>query len=106
MEPWNSEVVDKTTVFESFAETMKAIANGRRLELLELLAQGEHSVDDLARLSGMAVTTTSAHLQTLRRAGLVRRRRAETRIFYSAAGYDVAELYAVAKRVALEPVSF
>jgi DNA-binding transcriptional ArsR family regulator/rhodanese-related sulfurtransferase len=101
MNAWNSGGVSKEEVFDSFAEVVKAIANGRRLELLELMAQGEHNVETLARMSGMALTTTSAHLQTLKRAGLVVTRRERTSVLYRITGDDVAELYAAAKRVAL-----
>ncbi|MDC7120575.1 metalloregulator ArsR/SmtB family transcription factor [Cellulomonas fimi] len=91
----------KGDVFDALAVVVKAIANGHRLELVELMAQGEHSVEELARMSGMAVTTTSAHLQNLKQAGLVRTRRERTTIYYQLAGDDVAELYVAAKRVAL-----
>lgn len=101
MNPWNTGVQDKVSVFEGFAEVVKATANGRRLELMELLAQGEHSVEDLARMVGMSVTSASAHLQTLSRTGLVTKRRERTTIFYRLSGDDVAELYTAAKRVAL-----
>ncbi|WP_157405321.1 ArsR/SmtB family transcription factor [Actinopolyspora halophila] len=101
MDERNSGVVDKVSVFEAFAESLKAVANGRRLELLELMAQGEHAVEDLARITGMAMTTTSAHLQTLKRAGLVVTRRECTTIYYRLGGDDVAELYTAAKRVIL-----
>ena len=101
MNAWNSDSVDKESVFEVFAEVVKATANGRRLELMELMAQGEHSVDELTRLTGMATTTTSAHLQTLNRAGLVSKRRERTSIYYRLSGDDVAELFTAAKRVAL-----
>ena len=92
---------DRDVVFEAFAESLKALANNRRLELLEILAQGEHSVEDLAALSGMALTTTSSHLQTLKRTGLVRTRRERTTIHYRLAGDDVAALFTAAKRVAI-----
>ncbi|WP_440313081.1 metalloregulator ArsR/SmtB family transcription factor [Leucobacter chromiireducens] len=101
MNDQNTNGLSKADVFDVFAEVTKAIANGRRLELLELMAQGEHSVEDLATLTGMGVTTTSAHLQSLKRAGLVRTRRQRTTIFYRLADDDVAELYTAAKRVAL-----
>src|SRR5688500_5176475 len=94
----NSRRVD---IVDALARLVKALANGRRLELVELIGQGEHSVEELARMSGMAVTTTSAHLQTLKQAGLVRTRRERTTIHYRLAGDDVAELYVVAKRVGL-----
>ena len=102
MDHWNSDEVDKEAVFDALASVVKALASGRRLELVELLAQGEHSVEALSRMSGMAMTTTSAHLQTLRRAGLVKTRRAGTSIYYRLAGDDVAELYLAAKRVGLQ----
>ena len=101
MNTWNNGEACKADVFTAFAEVLKAVANPRRLELLELLAQGEHSVEALARMSGQGVTTTSASLQSLRRAGLVTTRRERTYVFYRLAGDDVAELYTAAKRVAL-----
>lgn len=88
-------------MFDVFAELIKATANGRRLELLELLAQGEHSVEQIARMTGRGLTTVSAHLQTLHHAGLVSKRRERTKIFYRLSGDDVAELFTAAKRVAL-----
>lgn len=102
MVPWNNEEpASKDDLYASFAAVLKALANGHRLELIELLAQGEHSVDALARMSGMAVTTTSMHLQSLKQAGLVRTRRERTTVHYRLAGDDVAELYVAAKRVGL-----
>ncbi len=101
MDAWNSESGGKESVFDSFAAVVKALGNGRRLELMELMAQGEHSVETLARMAGMGLTSTSAHLQTLKRAGLVRARRERTSVLYQLAGDDVAELYTAAKRVAL-----
>ena len=83
----------KLALFEAIAATGKALSNGKRLELLDLLAQGERSVEALAKASGLGVTTTSAHLQVLRHAGLVTTRRDGTRIHYRLAGDDVARLY-------------
>lgn len=102
MTTWNAGGPSKAEVFTAFADVLKAVSNPRRLELLELMAQGEHNVDALARMSGQGVTTTSAGLQNLRRAGLVTTRRDGAHIFYRLAGDDVAELYTAAKRVALE----
>lgn len=93
--------MSRSGVFDEFAQSLKAVANGRRLELLEIMAQAERSVDQLARLTDMAVTTTSAHLQTLNRAGLVSRRRSGNVVFYQLAGDDVARLYVAAKKLAL-----
>lgn len=83
----------KLALFEAIATTGKALANGKRLELLDLLAQGERSVEALATAAGLGVTTASAHLQTLKRAGLVATRRDGTRVHYRLAGDDVAALY-------------
>lgn len=95
------EEVGKQEVFDHFADVIKALGSGRRLEILEVLAQGEHTVESLARMSGLAVTTASNNLQTLKRSGLVATRREGTSIHYRLAGTDVLELFTAAKRVAL-----
>jgi rhodanese-related sulfurtransferase/DNA-binding transcriptional ArsR family regulator len=95
----------KTALYEQFARVGKALASGKRLELLDLLAQGERSVDVLARTAGLGLTTASAHLQTLRQAGLVTTRRDGTRIHYSLAGDDVASLYAMLRSVAHDHIT-
>jgi rhodanese-related sulfurtransferase/DNA-binding transcriptional ArsR family regulator len=90
----------KTALYEQFARVGKALASGKRLELLDLLAQGERDVASLAAAAGLGVTTASAHLQTLRQANLVTTRRDGTRIVYRLAGPDVADLYARLREVA------
>lgn len=90
----------KADVLELIARTGKALANGKRLEILELLAQRERGVNDLARLARLNVTSVSAHLQVLRDAGLVTSRRDGTRVEYQLAGDDVAELLTVLESVA------
>ncbi len=90
----------KDALFEEFAAVGRALGNAKRLELLDLLAQGPRSVEDLARSAGLGVSTCSAHLQTLRNAGLVAARRDGKRIFYSLAGGDVAEVFDLVRRVA------
>jgi rhodanese-related sulfurtransferase/predicted transcriptional regulator len=92
--------VAKAELFDSLARVGKALGSGKRLELLDLLAQGERSVDALARAARLGVTTCSAHLQTLRQAGLVLTRRDGTKIHYRLAGPDVAALYALLRDVA------
>lgn len=84
----------KTALYEQFARVGKALASGKRLELLDLLAQGERDVASLAAAAGLGVTTASAHLQALRQANLVTTRRDGTRIWYRLAGRDVADLFA------------
>jgi rhodanese-related sulfurtransferase/DNA-binding transcriptional ArsR family regulator len=90
----------KAELFDSLARVGSALGSGKRLELLDLLAQGERSVEALARAAGLGVTTASAHLQSLRHAGLVSTRREGTRIHYRLAGPDVAALYAALRDVA------
>ncbi|WP_259407579.1 ArsR/SmtB family transcription factor [Streptomyces akebiae] len=90
----------KAALYEAFARTGKALSSGKRLELLDLLAQGERTVDALAKAAGLNLTTASAHLQTLKQAGLVATRRDGVRIHYRLAGDDVAALYALLRQVA------
>ncbi len=101
MDEQDAEVA-KGALYEQFARVGKALASGKRLELLDLLAQGERSVDSLARAAGLGLTTASAHLQTLRQANLVATRREGTKIHYRLAGDDVAALYALVRAVANE----
>ena len=91
----------KTELFEQYARVGKALSAPKRLELLDLLAQGERTVDALARAAGVGVSTASMHLQTLRQAGLVRTRKDGTSVHYRLAGDDVAGLYADVRDVAL-----
>ena len=79
----------KDRLYEAFARTAKALSSPKRVELAELLAQGEHSVEGLAQATGMGVTNTSAHLQVLARARLVAARKEGTRVFYRLPGDDV-----------------
>jgi rhodanese-related sulfurtransferase/DNA-binding transcriptional ArsR family regulator len=90
----------KTALFDQFARVGKALAAGKRLELLDLLAQGERDVASLAAAADLGVTTASAHLQTLRQANLVTTRRDGTRVLYTLAGQDVADLFARLREVA------
>jgi rhodanese-related sulfurtransferase/DNA-binding transcriptional ArsR family regulator len=90
----------KTALYDQFARVGKALASGKRLELLDLLAQGERDVASLAAAADLGLTTASAHLQTLRRANLVTTRRDGTRVLYRLAGRDVADLYALLRDVA------
>lgn len=94
------DVTRKSALYDAFAHTGKALSSGKRLELLDLLAQGERTVDALARAAGLNLTTASAHLQTLKQAGLVSTRREGVRIHYRLAGDDVAALYALLRKVA------
>jgi rhodanese-related sulfurtransferase len=81
----------KTALFDEFARVANALASGRRIELLEVLANGERTVDALAREGGLSVANTSQHLQVLRQAGLVTGRRHGTSVHYRLAGPEVFE---------------
>ena len=94
------DAVRKSELFEQLARVGKALGNGKRLELLDLLAQGPRSVADLATTAGLGLTTASAHLQTLRQAGLVTTSREGTTIRYRLADTDVAALYVQLREVA------
>ena len=82
----------KHNLFNQFARVGKALGNANRLELLEFLAQGERSVDELAKISGLTVANTSQHLQQLRQSGLARSRKQGLKVFYSLSGDDVSSL--------------
>jgi rhodanese-related sulfurtransferase/DNA-binding transcriptional ArsR family regulator len=90
----------KTALFDQFARVGKALGSGKRLELLDLLAQAERDVASLAAAADLGLTTASAHLQILRRANLVTTRRDGTRVLYRLAGRDVADLFARVREVA------
>ncbi|MES9826730.1 MAG: metalloregulator ArsR/SmtB family transcription factor [Candidatus Thiodiazotropha sp.] len=90
----------KHDLFNEFSRVAKAMSNGYRLELLEFLAQGERSVDALARVSGLTVANTSQHLQQLRQAGLVTNRKEGHKVFYRLSGMDVSSLLASLREVA------
>jgi rhodanese-related sulfurtransferase len=92
--------IRKAALYDAFARTGKALGSGKRLELLDLLAQGERTVDALAAAAGLNLTTASAHLQTLKQAGLVSTRRDGVRIHYRLASDEVAALYALLRSVA------
>lgn len=83
----------KQAVFEAIALMGKALASPTRLELLELLAQAPHGVDELARLSGQSVANTSQHLQALHAAGLVERERDGNHVRYAIAGEPALRLW-------------
>jgi rhodanese-related sulfurtransferase len=95
----------KDALFDAFAEVAKALSSGRRAEIVDLLAQGERSVEDVAAELGQSVANTSHHLRTLARAGLVRTRREGTRIFYALASPQVASLWTATRAVATEHIA-
>jgi len=82
----------KHDLFEQFARVGKALGHGNRLELLEYLAQGERSVDELAKVAGLSLANTSQHLQQLRQSGLVKSRKEGLKVYYSLNSDDVIRL--------------
>lgn len=92
--------VAKDAMFDAFAEVAKAMASGRRAELVDVLAQGERSVDELAGEIGQSEANTSHHLRALARAGLLTSRREGTRIIYALASERVSDLWAAMRQVA------
>src|SRR5579863_9676860 len=89
----------KNQVYEQFARIGKALSNGHRLELLEVLAQGEHSVETLAQETGMSVANASQHLQVLRSAQLVEVRREGVYQYYRLADEQVFTLWQAMREV-------
>jgi rhodanese-related sulfurtransferase/predicted transcriptional regulator len=83
----------KAALFESIAVMGKAFASPRRLELLDLLAQGPRTVDQLAKASKQSIANASQHLQALHAAGLTSRERAGNKVRYALAGEDVLKLW-------------
>ncbi len=82
----------KNRLYEQFARIGKAVSSPRRLELLEILAQGERTVEALANESALSVANASHHLQALREARLVEARKAGLYVYYRLAENDVYEL--------------
>jgi rhodanese-related sulfurtransferase len=90
----------KTALFDEFARAAKALASGRRIELLDVLANGERTVEALAGEVGLTVANTSQHLQILRQAGLVSSRREGTSVHYRLAAPEVFELWRTLRTLA------
>ena len=105
MKPAATRREAKDTLYEAFAEAARALSSGRRVELVDVLAQGERSVDELARELDQSVANTSHHLRALARAGFVTSRRAGNRIYYRLASNDVEELWRALRNVAARQVA-
>jgi rhodanese-related sulfurtransferase len=103
-----ADVPDRTAkdaLFDGFAEVAKALSSGRRAEVVDLLAQGERSVEAISEEIGQTVANTSHHLRAMARAGLVTTRRDGTRVYYSLASDHVAALWTALRDVALDHVA-
>ena len=95
----------KDALFDAFAEVAKALASGRRAEIVDLLAQGERSVEEIAGEIDQSVANTSHHLRAMARAGVLRTRREGTRIVYMLASDRVSELWMALRSVTAEHVA-
>jgi len=100
-----SDRAAKDALFDSFADVAKALASGRRAEIVDLLGQGERSVDEVAAEIGQSAANTSQHLRVLLRSGLLVTRRKGTRVFYALANDRVGELWRVLRDVAADHVA-
>lgn len=89
----------KRDVFANLARVGTALSSPTRIEFLELLAQAERSVEQLATLTGTSVANTSQHLQKLRQAGLIIGRKEGLYVFYRLAGDEVVEMLSAMSRV-------
>ena len=95
----------KDELFDAFASVAKALGSGRRAEIVDLLAQGERSVEAVASEIDQSVANTSHHLRSLATAGLLQSRRDGQRIIYRLTSDRVAELWAALRDVAATHVS-
>jgi rhodanese-related sulfurtransferase len=95
----------KASLFDALASVAQALGNGRRAEIVDLLAQGERSVDEIATEISQGVSNTSQHLQVLARAGLVRARRDGTRVQYRLASEQVEDLWSAVSSAAARHVA-
>ncbi len=92
----------KDLLYEQVARVGKALASPKRLEILEMLAQGEKSVDTVANEVAIDIKLASAHLKALKEARLVQARREGKRMLYRLSGNDVAQLGVHLRQVAEE----
>ena len=93
--------IAKDALYDGFAEVAKALGNGRRAEIVDVLAQGERHVEEIATEIDQSVANTSFHLRALAAVGLVATRRDGTRIYYRLASEQVGELWAALRQVAV-----
>ncbi len=90
----------KSALYEQFARMGKGLANPKRLELLDLISQGERSVEALSTQAGLGLSTTSMHLQALKDSGLIVGRREGTSIYYRMKSLEATTLFAMLREVA------
>jgi len=99
------DVDAKAALFDAFASVAAALASGRRAEIVDLLAQGERSVEEIAGETDQSMAATSHHLRLLAKSGLAHSRREGRRIYYRLASDRVGELWAAVRDVASRHVA-
>ena len=87
-------------LFDAFASVAQALGSGRRAEIVDVLAQGERSVEEIATEIDQSLANTSHHLRLLAKSGLVRSRRDGAHVVYRLASDRVADLWAAVRDVA------
>lgn len=95
----------KAALFDALSSVARALGNGRRAEIVDVLTQGERPVDELAEEISQSVANTSQHLQVLAKAGLVRSRRDGTRVYYRLSSDRVGDLWAAVRDVSVRHVA-
>jgi rhodanese-related sulfurtransferase/DNA-binding transcriptional ArsR family regulator len=100
-----SERLAKAALFDAFASVAAALGSGRRAEIVDVLAQGERSVEELANEVGQSLAATSHHLRLLAKTGLARSRRDGHRVVYRLASERVGELWVAVRDVAARHVA-
>lgn len=95
----------KAALYDAFASVPAALASGRRAEIVDVLAQGERSVEEIAGEAGQSVASASHHLRLLAKAGLARSRRDGRHVIYRLASDRVADLWAALRDVAAQHVA-
>jgi rhodanese-related sulfurtransferase len=92
----------KNSIYEQLARMTKALSNSHRLEIIELLAQGSYSVEQIAEQTDMSVANTSQHLQVMKRVQLVESRRDGVTIYYQLAGKKVYKAWKYLRDLGIE----
>ena len=100
-----SDHLAKSALFDAFASVAAALGSGRRAEIVDVLAQGERSVEEVSLEIEQSFANTSHHLRLLARAGLLRSRRDGNRVIYRLASDRVAELWSAVRDVATQQVA-
>lgn len=95
----------KDALYAGFAEVAKALANGRRAEIADLLAQGPRPVEEIAGEIGQSVANTSHHVRAMARSGVLTTQRDGTRVYYALASDRVGELWSAMRDVAAAHVA-